>query len=126
MKKILSLFAVMTFLSVGQGAFAWTFDGLGSLNPFTNFGRGFGGNGCGCEQPRLTKCEKLHGVKIDYSGKACGYAAPVVIQEQQAPDIMPVIIEQPALRQTVPVYIEMPGYTRQIQMDPCTNCHRAF
>ena len=122
MKKILSLFAVVTFLSLGQGAFAWTYDGLGSLNPFTNFGRGFG-NDCGCEQPRLTKCEKLHGVKIDYNGSACGYAAPVLIQE---PEVMPIIIDQPVLKQSMPVIIEMPSYTREFQKDPCTNCHRAF
>ena len=104
MKKYLSLFALLTFLALPQGAFAWTYDGLGSLNPFTNFGRGFGGSECGCTRPKLTKCEKLHGVKIinrgqtyQYQGKPCGYAAP-----------MPVIIEQ------------------QPVMSPCTNCHRAF
>lgn len=96
MKKILSLFALFVFLSIPQGAFAWEYDGLGSLNPFTNFGRGFGGSDCGCKvercvKPKLTKCEKLHGVKI-IKGRNCGCAAPVE-----------------------PIY-----------MEPCTNCKRAF
>ncbi len=107
MKKILSLLSLFTFLAIPQGAFAWTYDGLGSLNPFTNFGRGFGGNAeCGCKvercnRPKLSKCEKLHGVRIyqgNYQGEPCGCAAPV---------IMPTIIEQPMI-------------------EPCTNCTRAF
>ncbi len=80
MKKILPFFTLLAFLAVPQGAFAWSYDGLGSLNPFTNFGRGFG-NDCGCKverchRPKLTKCEKLHGVKI-IRGKNTGCAAPV-------------------------------------------------
>ncbi len=109
MKKILSLFAVMTILSIGQGAFAWTFDGLGSLNPFTNFGRGFGNSDCGCEKPKLSKCDR---VRMNY-GKPTGYAAPVIIQQRYIP------------QQSMPVLYEMP-YSRQIHMNPCTNCHRAF
>lgn len=102
MKKFLSLFTLLAFFAIPQGAFAWTYDGLGSLNPFTNFGRGFGNSECGCNRPKLTKCEKLHGVKIinkyqTYEGQPCGCAAPV----------MPVIIEEPI-------------------MTPCTECHRAF
>lgn len=82
MKKIFSLIALIAFLGIPQGAFAWSYDGLGSLNPFTNFGRGFGENGCGCkvercQKQRLTKCEKLHGVKIIRRGTPCGCAAPV-------------------------------------------------
>ena len=102
MKKMLSLFSLLAFLAIPQGAFAWTYDGLGSLNPFTNFGRGFGNSEGGCKvercnRPKLSKCEKLHGVKIRH-GQPCGCAAPV---------IMPTIIEQPMAQ-------------------PCTNCTRAF
>ena len=102
MKKTLSLFSLLAFLAIPQGAFAWTYDGLGSLNPFTNFGRGFGNSECGCKverckRPKLSKCEKLHGVKIHY-GQPCGCAAPV---------IMPTIIEQPMVK-------------------PCTDCTKAF
>ena len=71
MKKIFSLIALIAFLGIPQGAFAWSYDGLGSLNPFTNFGRGFGENGCGC------KVERCHGVKIIRRGTPCGCAAPV-------------------------------------------------
>lgn len=102
MKKILSIAALFAFLAIPQSAFAWTYDGLGSLNPFTNFGRGFGGNDCGCkvercQRPKLSKCEKLHGVKI-IRGTPCGCAAPVQ-----------------------PIYMDEPVYR-----EPCTNCHRAF
>lgn len=97
MKKILSTFALLAFLAIPQGAFAWSYDGIGSLNPFTNFGRGFGGDGCGCKVERcqkrkLTKCEKLHGVKL-IRGTNCGCAAPVQ-----------------------PIYMET----------NCAGCHRAF
>ncbi len=103
MKKILPLFALMAFLTLPQGAFAWTYDGLGSLNPFTNFGRGFGGDDCGCkvercQRPKLTKCEKLHGVKI-IRGTNTGCAAPVE-----------------------PIYMDTyVPYTNE-----CSECHRAF
>jgi len=80
MKKFLSVLALFGFLTIpAQGAFAWTYDGLGSLNPFTGFGMR---NKCGCEKvekckkPKLTKCEKLHGVKIQ-RGEPCGCAAPI-------------------------------------------------
>lgn len=116
MKKILSSLVVFSFLTLGQGAFAWTYDGLGSLNPFTNFGRGFGNSNCGCQvdrcnRPKLTKCEKLHGVKIKYEGQPCGCAAPV---------IMPTIIEVPSAPVLLPTVIEQP------MIAPCTNCTRAF
>ncbi len=86
MKKILSLMALFTFLAIPQGAFAWTYDGLGSLNPFTNFGRGFGNSECGCQvercqRPKLSKCEKLHGYKIQRD-EPCGYAAPIIVPMQ--------------------------------------------
>ena len=122
MKKILTLFALGTLLSLGQGAFAWTYDGLQSLNPFTGFRNC---NPCKverCKKPKLTKCEKLQGVKIQ-RGVPCGCAAPVQIETQAA---MPIIIETPAPKHSMPVVIEMPSYTRQILQDPCVDCHRAF
>ena len=70
MKKFLSVLALFGFLTIpAQGAFAWTYDGLGSLNPFTGFGmRSRNGYCCEkvekCKKPKLTKCEKLHGVKL--------------------------------------------------------------
>ena len=123
MKKTLSLIALLAFLAIPNGAFAWTYDGLGSLNPFTNFGRGFGGD-CGCKverchRPKLTKCEKLHGVKIQ-RGQPCGCAAPV--------EYTPVIMEEPIQIETMPVIIDnMQNYPqRNYSPTPCTNCHRAF
>lgn len=89
MKKILSLLAVCMMLTMP--AHAWTYDGLGSLNPFTNFGRGFGGD-CGCQKPKLTKCEKLHGVKI-IKGRSTGYAAPIRNVPNCNMEPMPVIID---------------------------------
>lgn len=86
MKKFLSLLAVFAFLGVPQGAFAWTYDGLQSLNPFTGFRNC---NPCKverCVKPKLTKCEKLHGYKIQ-KGQPCGCAAPVIIE--QAPVMSP-------------------------------------
>jgi len=74
MKNLFTTLSLLAFLTIPmQGAFAWTYDGLGSLNPFTNFGRN---TSCGCQKPKLTKCEKLHGVKIK-RGQATGCAAPV-------------------------------------------------
>lgn len=76
MKNLFTTLSLLAFLTIpAQGAFAWTYDGLGSLNPFTNFGRN---TACGCQKPKLTKCEKLHGVKIKREqGEPCGCAAPV-------------------------------------------------
>ena len=123
MKKTLSLIALLAFLAIPNGAFAWTYDGLGSLNPFTNFGRGFGGD-CGCKverchRPKLSKCEKLHGVKIQ-RGQPCGCAAPI--------EYTPVIMEEPVQIGAMPVIIDnMQNYPRKnYSPTPCTNCHRAF
>ena len=48
-----------------QGAFAWTYDGLGSLNPFTGFRNC---NKCEkqdkCYKPRTAKCNTCQKVKI--------------------------------------------------------------
>lgn len=102
MKNLLASVALFAFLTIpAQGAFAWTYDGIGSLNPFTNFGRN---TQCGCKKverckkPKLTKCEKLHGVKIKKErGTVCGCAAPVEYVK-----IVP------------------------MQENTCTNCQRAF
>lgn len=82
MKKLFTTLGLFAFLTIpAQGAFAWTYNGLGSLNPFTNFGRN-DNIACGCQKverckkPKLTKCEKLHGVKVK-RGTACGCAAPI-------------------------------------------------
>lgn len=80
MKKLFSMLAVFAFLTIPvQGAFAWTYEGLNSLNPFTGFRQC---NKCEkvkkCQKPKLTKCEKLHGVKIrKVQGQPCGCAAPI-------------------------------------------------
>ena len=97
MKNLLASVALFAFLTIpAQGAFAWTYDGIGSLNPFTLFGTRTAK--CGCEKPKLTKCEKLHGVKIKKErGTACGCAAPVEYVK----------------------IVPMQGNT-------CTNCQRAF
>ena len=77
MKKLLSTMTIFAFLTIPmQGAFAWTYDGLQSLNPFTGFRNC---NPCKverCAKQKLTKCEKLHGVKI-IRGTPCGCAAPI-------------------------------------------------
>ncbi|MBQ8460313.1 hypothetical protein IJ541_09460 [bacterium] len=89
MKKLFTTLGLLAFMAIPmQGAFAWEYDGLGSLNPFTNFGRGFGNSNCGCQKvdkcarPKLTKCEKLHGVKI-IRGEPCGCAAPVIVEPME-------------------------------------------
>ena len=84
MNKLLTTLGLAALLVIpAQGAFAWEYTGLGSLNPFTNFGRGFGNSDCGCRdmaRPKLTKCEKLHGYKIIKDEAPCGYAAPVIYE----------------------------------------------
>lgn len=77
MKNLLAAFTLFAFLTIpAQGAFAWTYEGLNSLNPFTGFRQC---NKCEkvekCKKPKLTKCEKLNGVKI--KGEPCGCAAPI-------------------------------------------------
>ena len=84
MKKLFTTLSLLAFLVIpAQGVFAWTYDGLGSLNPFTGFRNC---NPCKCKverckKPKLTKCEKLHGYKI-IRGSECGCAAPVIIEEE--------------------------------------------
>ena len=97
MKRFLATLGFLSFVLLPmQGAFAWEYDGLGSLNPFTNFGRGFGNSGCGCQKvvrPKLTKCEKLHGYKIIKDEVPTGCAAPIIyetiiVPEQRCPGCM--------------------------------------
>ena len=62
MKKIIaSLVLFGMFLFPAQGVFAWTYDGLGSLNPFTGFRNC---NKCEkkvkCYQPNVTNHKKVY------------------------------------------------------------------
>ncbi len=89
MKKLLTTLGLMAFMAIpAQSAFAWEYDGLGSLNPFTNFGRN---TNCGCQKvyrckkPKLSKCEKLHGYKIIKEGVPCGCAAPIIYETIEVP-----------------------------------------
>jgi hypothetical protein len=90
MKRLFATLGLLAFLAIpAQSAFAWEYDGLGSLNPFTNFGRGFGNSSCGCRdmaRPKLTKCEKLHGYKIIKDEAPCGYAAPIIYETIVVPE----------------------------------------
>lgn len=101
MKNLFATFTLLAFLTIpAQGAFAWTYEGLNSLNPFTGFRQC---NKCQkiekCKKPKLTKCEKLHGVKIKkVQGEPCGCAAPI----QEYVKIFP------------------------MKNNTCTNCRRAF
>ncbi len=54
MKKMIASLALFSFfLLPAQGAFAWTYDGIGSLNPFTGF------RNCNkCEKVKKDKCHR--------------------------------------------------------------------
>lgn len=53
-KTIASLALFAFFLLPAQGAFAWTYDGINSLNPFTGF------RNCNkCEKVKKQKCHKV-------------------------------------------------------------------
>lgn len=78
MKNLLAMFTLFAFLTIpAQAAFAWSYEGPNSLNPFTGFRQC---NKCvkvqKCKKQKLTKCEKLRGVKIK-KGEPCGCAAPI-------------------------------------------------
>lgn len=103
MKNLFTTLGVLAILAIPVQSFAWTYDGLGSLNPLTAFGTRTN-NTCGCKKPKLTKCEKLHGVKIKkVQGTPCGCAAPI---EKEYVKIVP------------------QNYNHNTQ--PCTDCQRAF
>lgn len=86
MKKFLTMLSMFAIFAIpAQSAFAWSYEGPNSLNPFTGFRQC---NKCvkvkkckckcKCKKPKLTKCEKLHGVKIKkVQGEPCGCAAPI-------------------------------------------------
>lgn len=83
MKNFLAMLTLFAFLAIpAQGAFAWTYEGPNSLNPFTGFRQC---NKCvkvpKCKKQKLTKCEKLHGVKIK-KGEPCGCATPIELVPQ--------------------------------------------
>lgn len=86
MKRNLPFFTLLALLIFTQGAFAWTYDGLGSLNPFTNFGRGYGNSNCGCQQVQNQCCENQqndcyykNGKRHLTFGRPAGYAVPVYV-----------------------------------------------
>ena len=83
MKKVFAALGLLTFIVLPmQGVFAWEYDGLGSLNPFTGF-RNCNPCRCKCERvrkPKLTKCEKLHGYKIIKDEAPTGCAAPIMYE----------------------------------------------
>lgn len=112
MKKGISLLALLSMFAFAQGAFAWTYDGLGSLNPFTNFGRGFG-RGCGCEKPKVSNCNRGK-VRMTY-GCPTGFAAPVVVKHIYIQELIPVIQQAPPC-----------PCTKQIPKNTCNNCHRRY
>ena len=58
MKKTLASLALFAFFFLpAQGAFAWTYDGIGSLNPFTGFRN--------CNKCEKVKCHKVKKAKCD-------------------------------------------------------------
>ena len=82
MKKLFSTFALLGFLALStQGAFAWTYTGLGSLNPFTNFGRG--DTDCGCKKVERCANVKTSNCNTHYykviKQEPCGCAAPIEV-----------------------------------------------
>jgi hypothetical protein len=82
MKKVFAALGMLTFMVLPVQSFAWEYDGLGSLNPFTGF-RNCNPCRCKCEKvrkPKLTKCEKLHGYKIIKDEAPTGCAAPIIYE----------------------------------------------
>ncbi len=83
MKKVLTTLGIFAVLAIPTQSFAWTYEGPNSLNPFTGFRQCNACQKvekcqckCKCKKPKLTKCEKLNGVKIQ-KGAVCGCAAPI-------------------------------------------------
>lgn len=79
MKKLLTALGVLAVLAIPTQSFAWTYEGLNSLNPFTGFrqcNKCEKVDKCACKKQKLTKCEKLNGVKVQ-RGTVCGCAAPI-------------------------------------------------
>ena len=75
MKNLFVTLGVLGVLALStQGAFAWTYTGLGSLNPFTNFGRG--DTDCGCK--KVERCANV------IEQQPCGCAAPIEVYNYDA------------------------------------------
>ena len=73
MKKLLSIIALSAFFLMPAQAFAWSYDGLNSLNPFTGF------RNCNkCEKVKKHKCQKApkcnQCAKIRITPKRCAKA----------------------------------------------------
>ena len=110
MKKTISLLALLSMFAFAQGAFAWTYDGLGSLNPFTNFGRGLR-QGCSCEKVKINHCDRgKTRMTFDYP---TGFAAPVILR-YECTEAIPVIYGMPCPCQ------------KQIPHNACDKCHRKY
>ncbi len=82
MKRLVTTLGVLAILAIPTQGFAWTYEGINSLNPFTGFRQCNKCQKvektckCKCKKPKLTKCEKLNGVKVQ-RGEVCGCAAPI-------------------------------------------------
>ena len=65
MKKLMATIALFGFfLMSAQGAFAWTYDGINSLNPFTGF------RSCNkCEKVKKDKCHRVKKTKCNKCAK---------------------------------------------------------
>lgn len=65
MKKTIASLALFAFFFLqAQGAFAWTYDGVNSLNPFTGF------RNCNkCEKVKKQKCHKIKKDKCNACAK---------------------------------------------------------
>lgn len=98
MKKLFTTLALLSFFAVpfqAASAQMWSYEGPNSLNPFTGFRqcnkcmkvvKTCNVNPCKCKvkckRQKLTKCEKLHGIKY-VRGKECGCAAPIIMPQPQ-------------------------------------------
>lgn len=87
MKNLFVTLGVLGVLALGtQGAFAWTYTGLGSLNPFTNFGRG--DTDCGCKKVERCANVKTSNCNTHYykviKQQPCGCAAPIEVYNYDA------------------------------------------
>lgn len=118
MKKSLSFVALLSMLALGQGAFAWTYDGIGSLNPFTNFGRGFGGNDCACQKVQNPCCEQQKttcGKRHLTFGQPAGYAVPIYVPTECGQNAVPIIYDE-----------QCPCNIPLMPRDNCNNCQRRY
>ena len=129
MKKFLSFITLLAFLAIPNGAFAWTYDGLGSLNPFTNFGRGFGGNDCACQKVQTPccnqqpKCGKKH---LTY-GCPAGYAVPVYAPCECAENgAIPLIYDDQNAYDSIIMQNNCNRCNNNYVQPRCNNCQRKY